>query len=188
MKSWIKRRGGGYIADLTGSLWQGPTRQVAEVHASDTETERTVIHHRGNSACQHSRPGDDKRRCRGRWEGKNAQPEEPRSDKETRQQPDLQWHTHTHTHKLNVGLKCVLTGGLGCPYVHTEDRLSGRSRYNPSIITLPPVSETSTQTVVDVHLTQGGFSASLLCVLSRNTITWRQKKDQEHASICADLC
>ena len=48
------------IADLTGSLWQGPTRQVAEEQDSDTETKRTAIHHSGNSACQCGKPRDEK--------------------------------------------------------------------------------------------------------------------------------
>ncbi|KAF3844982.1 hypothetical protein F7725_008145 [Dissostichus mawsoni] len=69
-KSMERGRVSRWTAHCRECGWYSLHVPVAEVQDSDTETKRRVIHHRGNSACQYGKPGDKKRRCRGRWEGR----------------------------------------------------------------------------------------------------------------------
>lgn len=131
---------------------------------SDTETKRTVIHHRGNSACQYGKPRDAKAvpgqmgREKAAW---SPPPEEPWSDTETgwqpgcalthsHAQPDTRTHTHIHTVKIGAKVCVDRWPSLSlCPHCGSA---VWRKKIQHIHHHTPPVSETSTQAAIKVQV------------------------------------
>lgn len=96
---------------------------------SDTESERAVIHHGGNSACQDGQAGGGRGGAGADGKG-GCGPEFFRRWNLGRRRDNKLIRARARARALHTelrwgGVKCVLTDGLVSPSVHTAEQLSG---------------------------------------------------------------